>query len=591
MPYDGLVLAAVTKELRDGFTGGRIERIYQPGKEEISMAVHRQGVRGKLLLSANPVQPRVHLTTAEFSNPITPPQFCMLLRKYLEGGRFSGFRQPELERVLVIEIDSRDELGHPAPKELIVEIMGKHSNIILVDPVSGLILDGIKRYSHAVSRHREVLPGRPYVAPPAQEKANPLGIGEEEFRNICLRSPLDTTLPQLLQNSFAGLSMTSSRELVYRAGLAFDTILDHCGEYELRALWQACHSFFDQAAAGCFHSCLLFDLRGTPVDFAALELSHTGLKQEKDSMNALLDKFYRHLANNNRIRQERNSILKIVNKELKKQQKKLAIFAGTLNDDASLAQYKLFGELLTANIYRLGRGMTQVALEDYQQDDEMITVPLDPRKSPVENAQWYFKQYNKGKNARVALGVQRQNTEEIVDYLESVKTNLEQCDDLPSLGEIKQELTEQGFLKPPPTGKAGKKKAKEKAKPNLIRVLSSDGLEILVGKNNRQNDYLTLKLAKDHDMWLHTKSIHGAHVIIRTEGGEIPPATLQEGALLAAYFSKGRASSNVPVDYTKRKHVNKPNAARPGMVIYTHQKTITCTPEEELVERILRSDM
>ena len=587
MPFDGLVLAAVTRELEEKLTGGRIERVYQPAREEIILTVHRPGWRGRLLLAAGAAAPRVHLTTATPENPVAPPPFCMLLRKYLEGGRISGFRQPDLERVLIISVDSRDELGNPAPKQLIVEIMGKHSNIILTDPATQTITDGIKRYSHAVSRYREVLPGRVYLPPPQQEKLNPLQTGEEAFRAACLGATLDAPLPQVLQQCFNGMSLTSCREIIYRANLALDLILDQCGEYELRSVWLAFRDFCAAAQTGAFTPCLTLKPDGAWADFAALDLTHAEARRQNGGMNDLLDLYYNDLTDRRKLDQERNLILKTVNKEINKQKKKLDIFAKSMSEAAKAGDLQLYGELLTANLYRLETGLKEAFLENYLDGAQMVTIPLDPWKTPVENAQHYFKRYAKAKNTRVALAVQIRQAEEIRDYLEGVKTNLEQSGDQAGLKEINQELAEQGFVKLPAATKAGAKKKKAKAKPLLLEALSSDGWPILIGKNNKQNDYLTLKLAQDHDLWLHTKEIHGAHVLIRTEGRAVPPTTLQEAANLAAYYSKGRHSDNVPVDYTPKKHVSKPNGARPGLVIYTHQKTLTVTPDETLIAKLL----
>ena len=591
MPFDGLVLAAVTEELAEKLTGGRIERVYQPVKDEIILVIHRPNLRCRLLLSAGALHPRIHMTTAVAENPTSPPPFCMLLRKYLEGGRISSFVQPDLERVLIIDIDSRDELGSPAPKQLILEIMGKHSNIILTDPTNGTITDGIKRYSHAVSRYREVLPGRLYIPPPQQNKTNSMETGEEEFRAAFLRASLDSTLPQIIQQCFSGMSLTTSREIVFRANLPFDMILDQCGEYELRSLWLAFRDCFANAAEGDFAPCLTIDNKGSLVDFAALDLTHSELRRQTGEMNSLLNLFYNNLVERRKIQQERNKILKTVNKETNKQKKKLNIFDKSISDAAKATDLQLFGELLTANIYQLEKGLNEATLENYQDGAKLITIPLDPRKTPVENAQHYFKQYNKAKNTKIALASQIKQAQEIRDYLEGVISDLEQSNDLSSLNEINQELMEQGFVKMPLSIKKTAKKSKLKQKPQLLEALSSDGMQIFVGKNNMQNDYLTLKIAQEHDIWLHTKDIHGAHVIIRTEGRETSQSTLLEAANLAAYFSKGRISGNVPVDYTKRKHVSKPNGARPGMVIYTHQKTIVSTPDETLVERLLKPNI
>lgn len=587
MPFDGLVLAAVEKELNDQLAGGRIERVYQPDKDEIILNVHRQGFRGRLLLSSNAVNARVHLTAAARENPVTPPLFCMVLRKYLEGGRIIGFEQPALERVLVIKIDSRDELGQPSVKHLVCEIMGKHSNIILLDPASQVIIDGIKRYSHSVSRYREVLPGRTYLPPPSQEKLNFFQADEEQFRFACLKLPLNTTLPAILQKCFAGVSTVTCREIVYRANIPPDTVLDQCGDYELRLLWQEIHALATALSQGSFAPCLVCSPKGVPLDFAAIDLTHAGPARTHGEMNALLDTFFTRQENNDRIKKEKSANLSILKKETAKLTKKLALYEKGLAETAGADKLKLYGELLTANLYRLKSGVREVSLENYYGNGpQLITIPLDPHRSPVENAQAYFKKYLKAKNTRQALEALLSRTRGEIDYLEGVITALEQAGTMAELLEIRQELIEQGLLKQPLPARAGKK-GKEKTKPNLLAFMSSDGFQILAGKNNKQNDFLTLKAARDHDLWLHTKDIPGAHVVVRTEGKEVPPATLREAAGLAAYFSKARESNNVPVDCTAIKNVSKPKGARPGMVIYGQQKTIMGEPDAGLVDRLI----
>lgn len=587
MPYDGLVLAAVRKELEEKLAGGRIERIYQPEKEELIITIHRLGGKHRLLMSAHAQNARVHLSTPIKENPVTPPLFCMVLRKHLEGGRISGFAQPGLERVLVMKIESRDELGRPSAKHLVCEIMGKHSNIILVDTSTGSILDGIKRYSHAVSRHREVLPGRPYLEPPAQGKLNPLEVDEEQFRRACLDSPLETALPNLLQKRFEGLSTVTCREIVHRANLAPETLLDQCGDYEFRVLWEALRAVASAAAGGCFEPCLVAGRKGEPLDFAALELGHTGLKTVRGEMNHLLDVFYSYRDRLQRLEKEKGSLASLVNKEAARLEKKLNLYAESLDDTAGMEKFRLYGELLTANLYRLEKGRGEAALENYYEEGAPpVAIPLDPTLTPNENSQAYFKKYLKAKNTREALESRIEQAREELAYLEGIRTALELAADLPEVAEVRQELQEQGYLKEAPQPGARKNKQKEKLVPRPLSLRSSDGFELFVGKNNKQNDYLTLRLAREEDIWLHTKDIPGAHVVIRTEGREVPPTTLEEAAGLAAYFSKARGSKTVPVDYTLKKYVHKPRGAKPGLVIYEKQRTIMAAPDEEIVYRM-----
>lgn len=586
MPFDGLVLNAVCRELEEKLSGGRIERIYQPGKMELVLLVHKPGGRQRLFLSADARNARAHLTTMSRENPAAPPLFCMVLRKHLEGGRVSGFAQPGLERVLLIKIDARDELGRPAEKRLVCEIMGKHSNIILFDPATDTIIDGIKRYSHAVSRFREVLPGRPYLSPPSQEKLDPLSLSEEDFRRACLDSPLDTPLPSLLQRRFEGLSTVTCREIIYRTGLAPETLLNHCGHYELRLIWQEFSKIISQADTGLLKPCLVTGRKGEPVDFAAVDLSHLDQNRKHGEMNCLLDLFFSARESLERLSRQRNSLAALLNKEISRIGKKVDLYGAGLDDTAGLEKLGLYGELLTANLYRLKQGLTEVSLENYHKEhNPPVTIPLDPQRTPVENAQSYFKKYQKAKSTRLALHSLHAQALEELEYLDGIATALDQAADLSELAEIKQELLDQKYLKQPAPG-PGTKSKKEKHVPKPFSFQSTDGFRLFVGKNNKQNDYLTMKMAREDDIWLHAKDIPGAHVIIRAEGKEPPPATLAEAAGLAAFFSKARKSTSVPVDYTLKKHVHKPKGARPGMVIYERQKTIMAAPDEKLTDRL-----
>jgi len=586
MPFDGLVLAAVRTELAEKLTGGRIERIHQPDQDDLVLLVHRPGLRLRLLLSANARRARVHLTTTGRENPTTPPLFCMVLRKHLEGGRILGLEQPGLERVLVIKIESRDELGFPGEKYLICEIMGKHSNIVLVEPATGIVVDGIRRYSHAVSRYREILPGRPYLPPPSQGKLDPLAATEEQFRRACLNSPLETPLPDLLQRRFEGFSTITCREIVHRANLPLDTILDRCGDYEFRMLWEALRGVAEPTRRGCFEPCLLTGERGEPLDFAALDIDHTGQQKKHGEMNTLLDIFFGAREIEEKLNRERKALAAVVDKDAARLGKKLDIYTESMDETAGLEKLRLYGELLTANLYRLTESATSVILENfYEKDRPPLTIPLDPRRTPAENARAFFKKHAKAKNTRRILESRITQVREELDYLEGIRTALELAADPAGLAEIRQELLEQGYLKQPVPAPGARKGKKEKHIPAPLSFISPDSFEILVGKNNKQNDYLTLKMARENDIWLHTKDIPGAHVIIRSEGREVPPATLAQAAGLAAYFSKGRGSKSVPVDYTLKKHVRKPGGARPGMVIYDHQRTIMAAPAEGPVER------
>ncbi len=583
MPFDGFVLAAIRRELEEKITGSAIDRIYQPTAEALVFNLRRARERHRLFLSAHPTNARVHLMSAPVENPASPPLFCMALRKHLEGGRLKKIDQPGLERILILDIEARDETGALAPKRLVCELMGKHSNIILVDGRTGLIVDAIKRYSHAVSRYREVLPGRPYLPPPAQGKFNPLLLREEEFERAILTQPLELPLKDALQACLDGFSKTLARELVYRAGLPEEMILDECGDYELKKLWRALQELIIPAEKGQFQPTLAARQKKY-IDFAAFELTHlTGVTRITGSMNVLAEQFYAQKEAGEELEKQRQALLKLVHKELKRLHKKFSIQEEQLSAAQEADEARLYGEILMANLHRLEKGLAHALLENfYDPQHKPVQIPLDPGLSPVENARAYFKKYNKTKNAlQKARELIAEIQQELV-YLAGVETALQQAASLADLGEIKEELAEQGYL--PPENR--KKTGPAPRSPELLTFTSSDGFTILVGRNNKQNDYLTMRLAKSNDLWLHAKNIPGAHVIIRADNRTPTPTALQEAAALAAYYSRARHSQNVPVDYTLRKNVQKPRGARPGFVIYKEQRTITVNPDEELVARL-----
>ena len=586
MPYDGIVTAAACHEFNEKIIGARIEKIYQPLKDELILTVSKPRVRYRLLISANAKNARMHLTETAKPNPAAPPLFCMVLRKHLEGGRIAEITQTDLERIIHINIDTRDELGRPTLKKMIVEIMGKHSNIILVDAQTNQIIDGIKRYSHAVSRHREVLPGREYTAPPKQDKAHPLGLDEEQFFQLITAADLDLKLTDILLKTFSGFSPRMCMEIVYRSGLPLELKLNNCGEYDLRLLWQQFNNICADIEQGNFNPTLVLNTNASPKDFAAFSLTQfADLPAEHGEMSAVLDSFYTHHDRILQIQAKQQSLLTVVNREINRLKNKLPKYQQSLSQAEKADNYRIYGDLLTANMYRLQKGMKKIELENYYSaESEKVIVELDPQKTPAENAQAYFKKYVKAKKTVEAVKHQLIQAEQELDYLEGVESSIRYAESLTDLEEIHIELAAQGYAKPINDKK--KKDKKRRDKPQPLCYQSSDGITILVGKNNRQNDYLTLRLAKPEDIWLHTKDIPGSHVVIKTESQTVPSTTLEEAAVLAAYHSKAQHSSKVPVDYTLIKHVHKPNGAKPGMVIYENQQTVIVDPDEALVQKL-----
>lgn len=579
MSLDGIVVRALVRELQT-CVKARILKIYQPTDNELILHIRGQGASGKLLLSAHPSMPRLHWTEQPWANPAEPPMFCMLLRKYCEGGVIEAIRQVGLERIVELDVRHRDELGDASLKRIVIEIMGRHSNIILMDPSTGVVHDGIRHVTPAISSHRVVLPGSAYVAPPEQDKADPLSVGESEFAELIARgggipdanddSYIEAASKALL-GAFTGLSPLVSREIAFRAsghpqGLraAFRETLDDVGRdsYEPNIVVQETGKAF----------------------FSALALTHLdGEKQIFPTMHECLESFYRDKASRDLVRQRTTDLNRFLLNEIAKNEKKLVKLQETLDEAAEADKFRRIGELLTAHLYAFQRGDTSVDVVDYYEDEQPTrTIALDPLLTPNENAQRYFRKYAKLKNSRDVVTEQIEATNAELGYLASVLQGLDSA--TPNdIGEIRDELVEQGYIRERGLKRGAKKRKKDR--PAVLCYTSSEGIQIYVGKNNTQNDYITNRLASASDTWLHTKDIPGSHVLIRG-GGEFGEATLHEAAMLAAYYSKAKSSSSVPVDYTLIRYVRKPNGAKPGFVIYDNQKTLFVTPDEARIQQM-----
>ncbi|MFE8699015.1 NFACT family protein [Cytobacillus sp. FJAT-54145] len=564
MSFDGLFTRAMTKELSLELKGGRINKIHQPFKNEIVLVIRANGKNHKLLLSAHPSYARVQLTNEQYENPSEPPMFCMLLRKHLEGFILENVHQIELDRMIVIDVKGRNEIGDISYKQLIIEIMGRHSNIILVDKARNIILDSIKHVSYAVNTHRAIMPGQEYKLPPSQDKFNPLQVDENE---ILKRLDFNAgKLDKQLVGQFAGISPLFAREVIHRAGMAnrisvpkaFLALLDPIKKH---------------------HYTPTISTNENKESFYLIELEHLGSASRNfNSLSEMLDRFYFGKAERDRVKQQGNDLERFIINEKEKNVKKIEKLYATLSEAEKADKYQLFGELLTANLYAVSRGMTEVeVINYYDEEGTMVTIPLNPQKSPSDNAQIYFTKYQKAKNAITIVNEQIKKAEEEVLYFDSLLQQVEAASTR-DIEEIRLELIEEGYLRE--RQKRNNKKI-QNVKPNLERYVSSDGTEILVGKNNKQNDYLTNKVAARDEIWLHTKDIPGSHVVIRSKEPE--EATILEAAKLAAYFSKARNSSSVPVDFTQVRHVKKPSGAKPGFVIYENQQTVYVTPDEDTV--------
>jgi len=589
MSFDGITLNAVKQELENTLVNSRVDKVYQPDRQTVILKFRTRCGGHNLLVSCRADAARIHLTDTRPKNPLQPPVFCMVLRKHLESGQLTSIEQKGLERVLSLNFQSVNEAGSLEFLTLHCEIMGKHSNIVLVDSVTNRILDAAKRYTHEVNRYREILPGIPYVLPPSQDKQDILNMTEDEFRVLMLSQPLDAQIHQVLLGVLEGFSPLLCRELIFRAGLPRDIVLNECGEYELGKLWQEISTMAGDIASGSFVPTLILEDKQyrefSPFDLTMFESQR---KEFFSTINEALTVFFRAKEESVRINEARHRLNKIVNGQIKKINNKLATQHQELLETDTADNDRISGELITANMHTISRGDTRLITQNYYDPEQKnITIELDPSLSPSQNAQRYFKKYRKAIVKRQKASEYITQFREELDYLDTVKVALSQAVSLEDLEEIETELLHQGYIR------QDKKKAKSTATktPGHLEFRSSDGLTILVGKNNRQNDFLTMKRAKADDLWLHAKDMPGAHVIILTAGENVPEDTLVEAAMLAAYFSKGKMSGKVPVDYTLRKHVRKPKGSKPGFVIYDHHSTIFVTPDEQKMRNLLSGQL
>jgi len=560
MAFDGIIVSAAASELSDLLTGGKIEKIYQPEADELVFHIHTKAANYKLFVSAESGGARFHLLSESPEYPKTPYPFCMLLRKHLSGGRIVNIEQYDSERVLEISIDSVNEFAAQAGKTLIFEIMGKHSNIILIDAASRKITDSIKRISFDESRVRQVLPGKGYEYPPTQNKIPFKTIQAEEIEAIRRGGNM---LSKDLLNNIQGISPA----IAGRIASAEDIFAEI--ESMRRAL-----------GTRSFKPVIYTGDAGTPVDFhvfALPELENSCAKLEFDNVNKCVEVYYTNRGGLNRMRQKiadlEKSVISCIDKlYLKKQRISEDILAA-----GNMEIYRLYGELLTANIHIINAGAEEVKLTNYY-DDKEILIPLDKRISPAKNAQRYFKRYGKSKTSIKEKTVRLAETDADISYLESVQTFIENASATEEIETLKDELIAEGFLRRRKNQKSQKKQAK--SKPASYKYTTSSGLKVLVGRNNTENDGLTFKMAARTDIWLHTKDIPGSHVILFTGGGAPGETDILEAASIAAFHSKGRSSANVPVDYTLVKHVKKPGGAKPGMVIFTNNRTVYVDPKQ-----------
>ena len=573
MSMDGLSLYSAMNELNKRLAGGKIDKIQQTDKEELLLMVRSLGQTYRLLINASAADNRVQLTELKKQAPSEAPMFCMLLRKRIAGGKIVRFEQERLDRVLKISIETYNDLGDLSVFALYCELMGKHSNIILANE-KGVIVDAIKHVGLGMSSVRFVMPGLEYSAPPAQDKQDPSKASADDFSMaMCM---VGMSIAKALSNAFFGLSPAVAAQLVAR--YTNKTECTQLSEAERKELAERLAAFYADMAQGKEKASAVLNALGETEAVYPFAISGSGIKLY-DSIGEALDSLYINSDRREWAKRHGASARKVLQNNIERCEKKLALYADALNSGEQMEKCRLYGELLTANLHSLKSGTDTAAVDNYYADPvERIAIPLDRQLTPGENAQRYYKKYQKLKAARDMAIVQREQTLSELNYLEGQLDNLTKCTAENELSELIEELKEQGYIK---RDKGGKKKMKLAAsKP--MHFVSSTGADIYVGKNNRQNDELTLRFASPNDIWMHAKNIPGSHVIVKG-ASEQDTATMTEAALLAAYYSRARGSENVAVDYTPRKYVKKPAGAKPGMVIYTTNKTAYVTPSEEAV--------
>lgn len=574
MALDGITIAALTNELKNTLVNGRITKIAQPEKDELLLTI-KQSITKKdggtlrfqkrLVISVNPSLPLIYLNDENKPSPMSAPTFCMVLRKHLNNCRIINISQEGLERVIKIELEHLNEMGDLCHKFLIVELMGKHSNIIFCDD-NNKIVDSIKHISLLVSSVREVLPGRDYFIPGTKDKFDPFTITEKEFTDIVLSKPLDIT--KALYTSITGLSPVMSNELVYISSLSDKNSTAELSAMEKLHLYRNFTRIMEQVKEAAFKPYIIY--KGTePVEFSCIPLSiycDNSIYQSKEceSASQMLCSYYSAKEVISRIRQKSYDLRKITNTALERARKKYDLQAKQLKDTGKRDKYKVYGELLTTYGYELKGGEKSFTCDNYYTGEE-ITIPLDENMDAVSNAKRFFEKYAKLKRTFEALNVQIEETSQEISHLESISNALDIARQEEDLAIIRKELSEYGYIKHRnEQGKGSKKTSKSKP----LHYISSDGFDIYVGKNNYQNDELTFKIATGNDWWFHAKKSAGSHVIVKTEGKELPDRSFEEAARLAAYYSKAKEQGKAEIDYIQKKHVKKPNGSKPGFVVY-----------------------
>lgn len=570
MALDGIVVASLAKELQENFTNARLSKIAQPEKDELLLTLKGPNGQKRLLLSASASLPLVYITGTNKPSPMTAPNFCMLLRKHVANGRITSITQPDMERILVFEIEHLDDLGDLRHKKLIIELMGKHSNIIFCDE-NDMILDSIKHISAQVSSVREVLPGRTYFIPAQQDKMNPLKENGAHFMEHALQKPCSTS--KAIYTSYTGISPLAANEFCYRANVDGDAPCASLTESEQQKLTEVFLAAMSDIREGHFYPNIIMH-QDEPIEYAAIPLtsyaSDTILPY--DSISEVLENYYAQRSLYTRMRQKSADLRHVINTLLERNRKKYDLQKKQLKDTDKREKYKVYGELIHTYGYQLEEGCKGFDALNYY-TNETIHIPLDATISPLDNAKKYFDRYAKLKRTYEALTDLIEDTQLEIDHLDSIATALDIAETEADLQQIKEEMMESGYIK----HKYSKKKTQGKSRPYHYR--STDGFDIYVGKNNFQNDELTFKFAEGNDWWFHAKGMPGSHVLVKTKTGEMPDRTFEEAGRLAAFYSKGRSNEKVEIDYLQKKNVKKPNKAKPGFVVYYTNYSLTIQPD------------
>jgi len=577
MAFDGITIAALVKELGENLTDGRIAKIAQPESDELLLTVKTPAGQRRLYISASASLPLIYLTADNKPSPMTAPGFCMLLRKHIGGGRITAVSQPKLERIIHIDIEHLDELGDLCKKTLIVEIMGKHSNIIFCDD-KGMIIDSIKHVSAQMSSVREVLPGRRYFIPDTMEKQDPLDTDKTSFATLLKRRP--APIGKALYLCFTGISPVAAEEVCHLAGLDSSMTARDLSDDMMTHLYRQFSYYFEQVQNGTFAPAIYYS-GSDPKDFSALPLSHYGAyrRQEYSSVSELLGTFYAAKNAMTRIRQKSADLRHVVQTALERSRKKYDLQQRQLRDTENRDKFKVYGELINTYGYHLPKDASELTALNYYTNED-VTIPLDKNLTPQENAQKYFNKYNKQKRTFEALSGLIKETADDIRYLESISNSLDIAQNEDDLLQIKEELTQSGYIR----RKYTKKKVRLTSRP--LHYVSSDGFHMYVGKNNLQNEELTFHFADGNDWWFHAKGAPGSHVIVKSGGNELPDTTFEEAGRLAAYYSKNRGSDKVEIDYIEKKHVKKPNGAKPGFVIYYTNYSLVIDSDISAIEEV-----